>query len=257
MMLLGWRSAVALLAAVFGLAVCSSSPEGVGSSVVAKVANQTPPPSSAPVFTSPSASHSSASAKRSAAAASVKVRRLMATVVTSYDPWTASGELRPGVDVASSGSGKCTDRANDAPVYKCVTSAGATYGGCWPRTIASPVQVACDLAFSTRLVMMSITGPLPSAGHYEETEALPPSLKLADGYQCSQIWGTAQGPVDRVVLNYGCDAPSGSSDFYAGSLNSLSPQWTIKVAPRCSALPTYSCPRSGPLITMDVSHAWR
>ncbi|HET6910622.1 MAG TPA: hypothetical protein VFH54_14905 [Mycobacteriales bacterium] len=181
----------------------------------------------------------------------------MATVITPYDPWTASGELRPGVEVASRVSGKCTDRANDAPVYKCVTSAGTTYGGCWPRTMTSPMQLACDIAFSTRIVMMSITGPLPPAGHYAEAEVLPPGLKLTDRYQCSQIWGTAQGPVDGVDLNYGCDSPSGSSDFYAGSLDSSSRQWTIKVAPRCRALPTYSCPRTGPLVTIDVSQAWR
>jgi hypothetical protein len=78
-------------------------------------------------------------------------------------------------------------------------------------------------------------------------------LELVNGDQCSQLWGTAAGIVDRVALNYGCTSPSGSG-FYDGGLDTSSPLWTTKIAPRCVALPTYSC--TGPLITADVTHAW-
>jgi hypothetical protein len=105
--------------------------------------------------------------------------------------------------------------------------------------------------------MMTVRGALPGPGKYSSGEILLPRLILADGTRCGLIWGTGGSPVRGVPMNYGCASADGTSQFYAGGLDDSGPRWTIKIAPKCLDQPPYSCPRNGPLFTVDVSRVWR
>lgn len=102
--------------------------------------------------------------------------------------------------------------------------------------------------------MMTLTASLPPPSDTFLSQEDLISVVLVNGDQCSELWGTAAGFVDGVPLDYGCNSPSGAQ-FYAGGLDSSSPEWTIQIAPSCHALPTYSC--TGSLIPVDVTHAWK
>jgi hypothetical protein len=95
------------------------------------------------------------------------------------------------------------------------------------------------------------TSPVATVVTPTEGQELPSAL-LANGDQCAELRGTAAGFVDGVNLNYSCNS-SAPSQFYAGGLNTSSPEWTMQIAPACHALPTYSC--TGPLATVDVKEA--
>lgn len=174
------------------------------------------------------------------------------TVLNTYDPWAASGDLKPGVSVASRVNGKCT--GGDGRVYDCSSNTATTYYLCWPSTSARPSEVACPIRFSTEVVMMTLTDSLPSpSGTFQSQEDLV-SVVLVNGDQCSELWGTAAGLVEGVSLDYGCNSPSGAQ-FYAGGLDSSSTEWTMQIDPSCYALPTYSC--TGPLEMVGVTEAWQ
>ncbi len=174
------------------------------------------------------------------------------TVVLTYDPWTSSGTVKPGVTVTSTVSGRCT--AGNGHVYFCVSSAGKRYYECWPNPSRAASQVACDIAWSTEAVMMTLVAPLASPGYYTPVDGeYLPGVALSNGDRCSELWGTAAGRVNGVELDYDCTAPSGSA-FYAGGLDSSSSPWTLRIARSCYAFPTYSC--SGPLVSVDVTKAW-
>jgi hypothetical protein len=94
------------------------------------------------------------------------------------------------------------------------------------------------------------TAPVATVVTPTEGQELP-SVLLANGDQCVEIQGTAAGFVEGVNLNYSCNSSS-SSQFYAGGLDTSSPEWTMQTAPSCRALP-YVC--TGPLVTVDVVQA--
>jgi hypothetical protein len=101
--------------------------------------------------------------------------------------------------------------------------------------------------------MITLTAPLPPPSGDFQSQEDRVSVVLVNGDQCSELWGTAAGLVEGVELDYGCSSASEPQGFYAGGLETSNPLWTIKIAPRCVALP-YSC--TGSLITVDVSRAW-
>lgn len=178
----------------------------------------------------------------------------------SYDPWTSSGTLKPGTTESNSVSGKCTFGGSaltiSGDVYICVSSSDTTYYECWPDESTSSRQVACDIQWSTQVVMMSLTASLPSFADDSPLDGqYMPSAVLADGDQCSELWGTAGGEVDGVPLNYGCSSPSGAFQGYAGALDRSNAEWTLEIAPSCGTSATYSC--TGPLVTVDVTEAWQ
>ena len=96
----------------------------------------------------------------------------------------------------------------------------------------------------------STTAPVATVVTPTEGQELP-SVLLANGDQCTEIQGTAAGFVEGVNLNYSCNSSS-SSQFYAGGLDTSSPEWTMQIDPSCRALP-YVC--TGPLVTVDVTQA--
>lgn len=243
--------AVAALAVCAAVAIPLALANGGGTQSVTVIAPPTTPTSETPAPTTTTTTSTEPPRTTTSVApttTSTTTTTRPATVVMTNNPWGSSGTLKSYVTVSSTVSGTCS--AGDGRAYDCSSSSGTHYQ-CWASTAQPPSQVACGVKYTTQVVLMNLTAPLPAPGLYMSTEDLI-AVILANGDQCEELWGTAAGLVDGVSMNYGCTSPSGS-EFYAGGLDMSAPAWTLKIGPSCQG---GGAPCTGPLVTEEVSRAW-
>lgn len=153
------------------------------------------------------------------------------TQVHTFNPWTATGKLAPGIKVTQreKASG-CTYRSSfdlgNRDAWRCFPVSGGFYDPCFAAPNGSHVtQVACVAnAWAGKAVILTLAKPLAHSSWGTPppaTAKFPWAMVLANGQRCGVIGGTSQ-VVDGVGLYYAC--PRG----FASDPGTGTEPWTVK-----------------------------
>lgn len=170
------------------------------------------------------------------------------TRIQLYRP-VVDGAVAPGFTVAKTARGKCfsgssADARSDA--WRCFVGANEIADPCFSATPPRS-WVVCPLngsPFSTRLVKLSLTAPLPKAmaNHGSAGGGNPWAIKLAGGQVCTFLTG-ATFAYHGKRANYGCTR----TIFLAGSPDRTHATWTITLG---------TGPRSQPRTAVILTAVW-
>lgn len=159
--------------------------------------------------------------------------RAEVTQVTTFDPWTATGKLLPGIKVAgrvkASGCtfGSSYDVGN-RDAWRCFLASGQFYDPCFaPPNRSGVTQVACMTnPWAGKATILTLARPLAhsSWGTPRSSAARYPwAMVLGNGQRCGVIGGTAE-VVHGVGLYYGCPRGDASDPSTGARL------WTARYA---------------------------
>jgi hypothetical protein len=153
------------------------------------------------------------------------------TQVQTFNPWTATGKLAPGIKVSQRvKASSCTFASSfdigNRDAWRCFLASGGFYDPCFAPPGSSHVtQVACIVnPWAGKAVILTLAKPLAhsSWGTPRASAAkFPWAMVLANGQRCGVIGGTSQ-VVDGVGLYYAC--PRG----FASDPSTGTGHWTVK-----------------------------
>lgn len=165
------------------------------------------------------------------------------TAVHVFKPWTATGQPRPGLHVASRSKGSCwTESVAVAGQYRCM-SGNAIYDPCWVKPASKDQKVGCVLApWDRGIHVIRLTKKLPAVSkprHLTSTR-FAWAIKLASGMVCTLGQGT-DTTIDGKPMVYYC------RKGVAGEIDRSKEPWRTEYSR------SY---RHGPLIHKVISQAW-
>lgn len=157
--------------------------------------------------------------------------RAVTRVVSGVTPFSAEGDLRPGLHVVRTAFGTCGPGSDVLPndVYRCGDKNGIL-DPCWRDYRSSSAAVAClTEPWSRSVIRLRLAAdPAPSRGSVD-LKAEPWGIELSSGARCIALQGshdTVTGKGGSPWIDYGCE----NKLSLVRGIDRTQPLWTIRAA---------------------------